>query len=57
MIIPGSIFRHYKNKLYLIEGIAIHTETLEDMVIYRSLYKNNDKFNDFQLWTRPKKYF
>jgi hypothetical protein len=56
-IIPGSIFRHYKNMYYLIEGVARHTETLEEMVVYRSLYKDNNKFNDFQLWTRPKNMF
>jgi len=58
-LIPGSIFRHYKNKLYLIEGQAVHTETLEEMVVYRALYKTSEdsKFKNFQLWTRPKEMF
>ena len=42
-----SIYKHYKGDLYLIEDIAIHTETEEKMVIYRSLY------GEGKLWTRP----
>ena len=58
-LIPGAIFRHYKNKDYLIVGVAKHTETLEDLVVYRSLYKSepNSGFNDYQMWTRPKDMF
>jgi hypothetical protein len=58
-IIPGSIFKHYKNKLYLIESLAINTETLEEMVVYRSLYKSEfgSQFNNYQVWVRPKDMF
>ena len=58
-LVRGAIFKHYKNKLYLIEQVNVmHTETLERMVVYRQLYKSTDKkFNDYQVWVRPEKMF
>ena len=57
-LVHGAIFKHYKNKFYLIENIAVHTETLEEMVVYRSLYNSRDKqFKPYQVWTRPKNMF
>ena len=35
-----GIYRHFKGNTYLIEDIAINTETNEQMVIYRALYSN-----------------
>ena len=46
--IPG-IYRHYKGKKYLALGIAKHSETLEKLVIYISLYENETS----QMWARP----
>lgn len=43
---PG-IYRHYKGKLYEVIGVAQHSETLERLVVYRTLYGNYD------LWVRP----
>jgi hypothetical protein len=43
---PG-IYRHYKGKLYEVIGVAQHSETLERLVVYRTLYGN------FDLWVRP----
>ena len=34
----GREFRHFKGNLYRLEGFAKHTETLEEMVVYRALY-------------------
>ena len=49
----------YKNKLYLVESVAKHSETMEDMVVYRALYKSQEgsPVKDFQVWTRPKSMF
>lgn len=33
--IPGRFYRHYKGGLYIAHGVAIHTETGEELVIYR----------------------
>lgn len=37
----GEIYVHFKDatKQYRIEGIAMHTETEEQMVVYRPLYE------------------
>lgn len=42
-----GIYKHYKGKFYIIEDIAINSETMEKMVVYRALYDDN------QLWVRP----
>jgi len=45
--IPLGTYRHYKGRLYEVVGFAIHSETLEDMVIYKALY------GDMKTWVRP----
>ncbi|OUO93024.1 DUF1653 domain-containing protein [Cloacibacillus sp. An23] len=44
-------FRHFKGGEYEFVGIARHSETEEEYVVYRPLY------NDGGLWIRPKKMF
>jgi hypothetical protein len=45
-------YRHYKGGLYEVISIATHSETLEEMVIYRSLTESAD-FKIGSLWVRP----
>ena len=46
-------YRHYKNKPYKLIGTVRHSETLEEMALYESLYEN--KLG--RLWVRPKEMF
>lgn len=43
---PGK-YRHFKGKEYELIGIALHSETMEPMVVYRALYGEQG------LWVRP----
>lgn len=44
-----GIYQHYKGNRYLVLGLAKHSETGEDLVIYVSLYPNDVA----QMWARP----
>ena len=34
----NGIYRHFKGDYYLVEGIVIHSESKEEMVLYKGLY-------------------
>ena len=40
-------YRHFKGKEYRVIGMAKHSETLADMVVYQALYGEQG------LWVRP----
>jgi len=44
-------YRHYKGKEYSVIGVAHHSETEEELVVYRKEY------DDHGLWVRPKNMF
>ncbi len=52
---PG-VYKHFKGKLYEVIGIARHSETLEEFVVYRALYYD-ERFGKDALWVRPKEMF
>jgi len=54
MTIQPGIYRHFKGKNYEVIGIAHHSETLEELVVYRALYSSPD-FGENALWVRPVK--
>ena len=55
VVIPGTIVRHFKreldptgtNYLYRVIGTGVHTETGEELIVYRALY------GEQKLWIRP----
>lgn len=46
--IKSGTYRHYKGKKYKVIGVARHSETLQELVVY------GDEKN---LWVRPKEMF
>ncbi len=48
---PGK-YQHYKGKFYEVIGIARHSETMEELVVYRALY-DSEEFGKNALWARP----
>ncbi len=49
---PGK-YKHYKGNFYEVIGIARHSETLEEMVVYKALYLPEGQ----NLWVRPASMF
>lgn len=54
MVEPG-LYKHYKGNLYEVICMAHHSETLEEMVVYKALYKST--FGENSIWVRPAKMF
>ena len=46
-MIPPGVYRHHKGQHYEVVGVARHSETEEEFVVYRALY------GDRGLWIRP----
>lgn len=50
-VLKKGTYQHYKGNYYEVVDLAQHTETLEEMVVYRALH------GDHGLWVRPKSMF
>jgi cyclomaltodextrinase / maltogenic alpha-amylase / neopullulanase len=48
-VVPG-LYQHYKGKVYEVIGVAKHSETLEEFVVYKEQGKS-------AFWIRPKSLF
>jgi len=46
-MIQAGVYRHYKGNTYQVIGVAKHSETEEDLVVYQALY------GECGLWVRP----
>jgi len=44
-----GLYKHYKGNLYEVIGIARHSETLEEFVVYKATYQEEGE----NLWVRP----
>ena len=47
MEIKVGKYRHFKGNEYEVIGLAHHSETMEELVVYRALY------GEYGLWVRP----
>ena len=47
MSIPIGLYQHFKGAEYEVQGVATHSESGEQLVVYRPLY------GDRALWVRP----
>lgn len=48
-MIPNGIYKHFKGGGYEVIGNAVHTETGESLVLYRSIDRPSP------IWARPEK--
>lgn len=57
MVITRGLYKHSKSgKLYMVDSVGKHTETLEDMVSYHAMYIDPE-FGYRAYWVRPVKMF
>jgi len=49
-------YKHYKGGTVEVLSVAHHSETLEEMVVYKCMYESGN-FGIGSIWVRPKKMF
>jgi hypothetical protein len=49
--IQKGLYEHFKGKQYEVLDVVRHSETMEELVLYKALYKGN--FPEGSLWVRP----
>jgi hypothetical protein len=49
-------YRHFKGNMYEVIGVARHSETLEELVVYKALW-DSPEYGKGALWVRPKAMF
>lgn len=52
----SGTYEHYSGKKYVVLGIARHSETLDEFVVYQGQY-DDPEFGKKPIWIRPKKEF
>lgn len=50
-IVPDQVYRHFKGNIYKVITLAKHTETGQEMVVYRDVYGSHDTY------VRPREMF
>ncbi len=48
--LPRGVYRHYKDKLYMVLGTVTYSETGETMVLYAPMHQ---EAGSARLWVRP----
>lgn len=54
-MVTKGVYEHYKGNRYEVLGVARHSETLEEYVVYKALYTS--EFGKDTLWIRPLQMF
>lgn len=49
-VIVGGVYKHYRGDRYVVLHEAKHSETLEDLIVYR-------RCNSAEVWVRPRDMF